>query len=280
MSNMTFPLLTANQIEARVATVNDKGCSLLLYKDARCDMNILDLIVGATNWQRTHSRDNANCTVSIWDEAKVQWISKEDTGTESNTEKEKGLASDSFKRACFNWGIGRELYTAPFIWVGADKLDMKERNGKLTTYDKFTVEHIEYDKNRCISALSIVNQRGVRVYKMGDVAEQSQVTQSAPSSTPPSASGSMTPEQAASVVLKLKKHEGKTIRQVYKEDREYLDWIMSDRCNNDYLKKVVGIVLGAANSAKPNKDEPDCEAFSQVDIDESQLPWYQGDISA
>lgn len=67
-------------------------------------MNILDEEVGQENWQRSHSRDNANCTVSIWDDSKKQWISKEDTGTESNTEKEKGLASDSFKRACFNWG--------------------------------------------------------------------------------------------------------------------------------------------------------------------------------
>ncbi len=93
---------------------------MLLYKDARCDQNVLDEAVGPYNWQRSHNRDNANCIVSIWDEKKGQWISKEDTGTESRTEAEKGLASDSFKRACFNWGIGRELYTAPAIWVPYD----------------------------------------------------------------------------------------------------------------------------------------------------------------
>lgn len=159
-----FRLLNANEIEARVATVSEKGCSLLLYKDARCDMNILDETVGSMNWMRSHTRDNANCIVSIWDENKKQWISKEDTGTESFTEKEKGLASDSFKRACFNWGIGRELYTAPFIWIGADKVNLSQKNGKYTTYDKFVVEAIRYDEKRQISALSIKNQLGKRVY--------------------------------------------------------------------------------------------------------------------
>ena len=159
-----FRLLHADEIEARVATVNEKGCSLLLYKDARCDMNILDETVGAMNWLRSHSRDNANCTVSIWDKDKEQWISKEDTGTESFTEKEKGLASDSFKRACFNWGIGRELYTAPFIWISADKVNLSQKNGKYTTYDKFIVEAIRYDDKRQISALSIKNQAGKRVF--------------------------------------------------------------------------------------------------------------------
>ena len=159
-----FRLLNADEIEARVATVSEKGCTLLLYKDARCDMNILDETVGAMNWTRSHTRDNANCIVSIWDENKKQWISKEDTGTESFTEKEKGLASDSFKRACFNWGIGRELYTAPFIWISADKVNLSQKNGKYTTYDKFVVEAIRYDEKRQISALSIKNQLGKRVY--------------------------------------------------------------------------------------------------------------------
>ena len=113
---MEFRKLSADEIDCRLATVKQNGVSLLLYKDARCDQNILDETVGNMNWQRHHNRDNANCIVSIWDTEKKMWIEKEDTGTESYTEKEKGLASDSFKRACFNWGIGRELYTAPFIW--------------------------------------------------------------------------------------------------------------------------------------------------------------------
>jgi hypothetical protein len=100
-----FRTLRADEIECRVQSVKPNGLILLLYKDARCDQNILDETVGPMNWQRSHSRDNANCTVSIWDAEKKQWISKEDTGTESNTEAQKGLASDSFKRACFNWGM-------------------------------------------------------------------------------------------------------------------------------------------------------------------------------
>ena len=99
-----FRPLRADEIDVRVGIVREKGISLLLYKDARCDMAILDETVGPMNWERKHLRENANCIVSIYDEDKKVWVSKEDTGTESNTEAEKGLASDSFKRACFNWG--------------------------------------------------------------------------------------------------------------------------------------------------------------------------------
>lgn len=159
-----FRLLKAEEIDVRIATINQKGASLLLYKDARCDMNILDETVGAFNWKREHTRDNANCIVCLWDENKKEWVSKEDTGTESFTEKEKGLASDSFKRACFNWGIGRELYTAPFIYVPANKMEIHEKNGKFSTYDKFIVEKIAYDDNKQITGISIKNQNGVRVY--------------------------------------------------------------------------------------------------------------------
>lgn len=135
-----FRTLNADEIDCRVSQVKGNGVTLLLYKDARCDQNILDETVGPMNWQRHHNRDNANCVVSIWDEQKQQWIEKEDVGTESRTEREKGLASDSFKRACFNWGIGRELYTAPYIFVRADKCNIND--GKC--YDNFTVEDIEY----------------------------------------------------------------------------------------------------------------------------------------
>lgn len=123
MDRLDFRALRADEVELRVQQVfnNDKNvpeaATFLLYKDARCDMNILDEVVGPLDWKREHKRENANCVVSIWDASKKEWVSKEDTGTESNTEAEKGLASDSFKRACFNWGIGRELYTAPQIKI-------------------------------------------------------------------------------------------------------------------------------------------------------------------
>lgn len=154
---LKFRALRADEIDVRVAQISEKGAQLLLYKDARCDMNILDEKVGATNWQRQHSRDNANCIVSIWDAEKQQWISKEDTGTESNTEKEKGLASDSFKRACVNWGIGRELYTSPFIWVRAEDVKMFDKNGRNATNDRFVVERIKTEGG-VIKGIAIRNE--------------------------------------------------------------------------------------------------------------------------
>lgn len=160
-----FRNLRADEIDVRVSQITNKGFSLLLYKDARCDMNILDESVGALNWQRTHIRENANCIVSIWDKEKQQWVNKEDTGTESNTEKEKGLASDSFKRACFNWGIGRELYTSPFIWISdLSYVKTNEKTGKGAVYEKFSVSSIEISKDKVITALEIVDRKGNIVF--------------------------------------------------------------------------------------------------------------------
>lgn len=167
--SLTFRTLTADEIDCRVQSVTDKGCIVLLYKDARCDMRILDEEVGAFGWQREHSRDNANCTVSIWDNEKQIWIKKEDTGVESNTEKEKGLASDSFKRACFNWGIGRELYSSPFIFIltQTEKDPKTGRYNLKNRYEKFTVSEIGYNAKREINKLIIVDGgRNVR-YQMG-----------------------------------------------------------------------------------------------------------------
>lgn len=153
---MEFRLLRADEIDCRISICNQYGVGLLLYKDARCDQNILDETVGAMNWQRKHTRDNANCIVSLWDSEKKQWIEKEDTGKESNTEAEKGLASDSFKRACFNWGIGRELYTAPDMWVKANDLKtLKEVDGyqgkkKWECRDTFKVTDIKYQDKKIV----------------------------------------------------------------------------------------------------------------------------------
>lgn len=165
-----FRTLRADEIDCRISQVkkDGSGLSLLLYKDARCDQNILDEVVGPFRWKREHTRDNRNCIVSIWSDELKQWVSKEDTGTESNTEKEKGLASDSFKRACFNWGIGRELYTAPFIWI--KKGDFNFKDGKC--YDRFTVRGIGYT-NGVITGLEIKNQATGRVcYKWGTINEE------------------------------------------------------------------------------------------------------------
>ena len=155
--NLQFRKLRESEIEARVQSVKANGLVLLLYKDARCDMKLLDETVGPMNWQKEYLRDNSNCRVSIWDIEKKQWVSKEDTGTESNTEKEKGKASDSFKRACFNWGIGRELYSTPFIWVPAERCNIKQNGNKFICNDKFRVEKITYDDDGNIDGLSIMN---------------------------------------------------------------------------------------------------------------------------
>lgn len=153
-----FRKLRADEIDCRIGTISEKGLSLLLYKDARVDMNILDETVGPLNWKRAHTRENRNCIVSIWDEQKGEWVSKEDTGTESNTEAEKGLASDSFKRACTNWGIGRSLYSSPFIWVSKNDCNIvKGYNGKFKCTDKFYVAKLTYKDNGDIDGLSIWN---------------------------------------------------------------------------------------------------------------------------
>lgn len=169
--NMFRPL-RADEIDCRIAQIKENGLSLLLYKDARCDQNILDETVGPMFWERRHSRENANCTVSIWCKERGCWVSKEDTGTESNTEKEKGLASDSFKRACVNWGIGRELYTAPFMWITADKCEIrKDQRGKLVCYDRFTVHGIGYTDG-VITGLEIKNQKTGKIcYTYGKISE-------------------------------------------------------------------------------------------------------------
>ena len=162
-------LLHPDEIECRIGTISEKGLSLLLYTDARAAMKILDETFGCMNWQRSHQviGNSLYCTVSVWDNDKQRWISKMDLGTESYTKKEKGQASDSFKRACVSLGIGRELYTAPFIWVSANKVNIQKKGEKLFTYDKFHLSNISYNDNREITELAIVNQNGEVVYALG-----------------------------------------------------------------------------------------------------------------
>lgn len=162
---MEIRTLKAEEIECRIGTAKDtsKGMSLLLYKDARADMRILDETFTPFGWERKHELIDGNlyCTVSVYDKEKDRWISKQDVGTESNTEKEKGQASDSFKRACFNWGIGRELYSAPFIWINGSKGYNK--------YEKFEVKEIDYNENKEIIKLLIVDSKGNEAFRLGKI---------------------------------------------------------------------------------------------------------------
>ena len=154
-----IPLLTANDVECRIKKITNEGAVLLLYKTARVDMRILDEVYGSMNWQRHHEVINNNlfCTISVWDSDKAQWISKQDVGTESNAEAEKGQASDAFKRAGFAWGIGRELYDAPFIWI----------SGKVSKYDRFHVTDIQYDREKqAFTRLTICDDKGKERYRL------------------------------------------------------------------------------------------------------------------
>lgn len=166
MTNTEIRLLRADEIECRVAVVNEKGVSLLLFKDARVDQKILDETFTPFGWRRTHQSIDGNlyCTVEIWDQDKKQWIAKQDVGTMSYSEKEKGQASDSFKRACFNWGIGRELYTAPFIWIPAGKVKIQRKGDKYVINERFEVKKIGYNRNREINSLVITTSGGQVVF--------------------------------------------------------------------------------------------------------------------
>lgn len=161
-------LLKANEIECRISTISAKGLSLLLYKDARVDQRILDETFGAFGWKRSHQCIDGNlyCTVEIFNKESGEWVAKQDVGTTGYTEKEKSQASDSFKRACFNWGIGRELYSAPFIWIPASKAAIQLKENKYCCYDRFTVKSIEYNSDREIAALVIGNDKDQIVYEM------------------------------------------------------------------------------------------------------------------
>ena len=163
-------LLKASEIDCRVAQVakDNSWCSLLLYKDARVDMNLLDEVFGPDNWQRTHEVINGQlfCNIDLWDEEKKCWIRKQDVGTESLTEAEKGRASDSFKRAAFNVGIGRELYTAPSIYINLSESDLNKMN-KVKT--RFALKNITYDEERNINSLLIIDDKGKVRYKYGGI---------------------------------------------------------------------------------------------------------------
>lgn len=157
--------LPIENIDFRIQSINNGGyATILAYKDARVDMQRLDEVCTPLGWKREHSRDNKNCTVSIYSSDLNQWISKEDTGTESNTEQEKGLASDSFKRACFNWGIGRELYDYPIIQVKLFPNEItetgKQKPKYKATWDLKIKEwrwKVDFDENNKVSYLGAID---------------------------------------------------------------------------------------------------------------------------
>lgn len=163
--------LYAHEIEVKVGNgIKQNGASFLLYKDARCDMAILDEVFGVNGWQREHVTIGGNlfCTISLWDDNRG-WIKKQDVGVPSAYDSVKGESSDSFKRSGFNVGIGRELYTGPFIWIKLSDDETYNKNGKwqLKASVNFSVSEIEYNENRVISKLVITDSNGKVRYTFG-----------------------------------------------------------------------------------------------------------------
>ena len=193
MKELRFPLLNKDQIEVRVGQVSQKGCTLLLYKTSRTDAEILDKVVGQGNWQKRFYtlqgvgvgdsvRSIVVCSVGIYDEDKHEWIWKDDSGTESQVEQDKGVCSDAFKRASGGscWGIGRELYYTGFIFVKVPT--QQKQNGKgyeLTDrFQTFEVKEISWNENPLtLKTLVIVDNNGQVVFSKGSSAKVSQTTE-------------------------------------------------------------------------------------------------------
>ncbi|MDW5300724.1 MAG: hypothetical protein SA378_11420 [Sedimentibacter sp.] len=192
-----FRGLRPDEIEVRVGSVSAKGASLLLYKDARCDMNILDEVYGPEGWQRKHEVINNNlyCGIGIWNKDIEQWVWKWDCGTESFTEKEKGEASDAFKRAAFNIGIGRELYTGGFIFANCPTKAKQPKGFELDNPYQFSgakvtdIQYKETENKREIIGLVIKDSKGVQLFaKYGQVGGK-------PATNAPQASNPVIPEE-------------------------------------------------------------------------------------
>lgn len=176
--------LYPDEVECRIGQVskNGKGLSLLLYKTSRTDMALLDETFGPMNWRCGYEEVKGvlNCTLSVYDGDKHIWIDKQAAGTESNMESEKGESSDALKRAGFLWGIGRELYTAPFIWIKAE--DCNIQNGKC--YDTFAVDSMEVVNGK-ITALTITNEKTRKVVYRWTIDRKSQAPVKRQGAEPP-----------------------------------------------------------------------------------------------
>lgn len=288
-------LLKENEIECRVGTTTSKGFSILLYKNARVDMQILDELFGCLNWQREHKevKGNLYCGISVWDEKKSQWVTKWDCGVESFSEKEKGESSDSFKRAGFNWGIGRELYTAPFIWINdLVKANDKGKYEPSINMGKVYVSYIDYDiTTREIVKLEIkYNTDVIFSFNMGNEKKapktqpkQEQVEVVVKKATPPKAvepkadqvkeqpkeepkadsNGTLTYEKASQVIVKGKKLKDLT------EDN--LKWLIEKYYVED-VRKAAQVVL-EHDYIYPKMAEEIEQQMAIDDVDTSDVPF-------
>lgn len=233
---MKFRTLKPNEIDVKVGNVTAKGYTLLLYKNARVDMNILDETVGNENWQNKFYEvvGNLYCSLGInvnyYKEKEPQWIWKDDCGIESQFgDKEKGQASDARKRSGVVWGIGRELYTSPFIFIPC-KTEKQDNGGyKIADadekYRKFYVKEIYYNDNREITGLVIIDNNDFvafdNVSKKKDIQKNDLII-------------------GGKYIFASGKHKGKSIEQVAQEDSEYLDWLLdSDKVGKAIKDNIV-----------------------------------------
>ncbi len=248
-------LLNAEDIDVKVKQVTEKGAVVLLYKNARVDMNILDETFGAENWECDYKEIKGNLYCGIGVNFNDEYHSltwKWDCGIESREDEgneKKGEASDAFKRAGFKWGIGRELYTAPFTFI---TVPTTQKNGKYeleNKYERFKVKEIGYT-DRVISHLIIVDSKGNIVYNM--------TSKSSPQPTKPQTMINNSPETqkpvetqinekkqdidletAKNTVLNFGKHKGKPLCMV---DTDYLEWLV-DNSTNEFIKKCAKLVI-------------------------------------
>lgn len=248
---MEFRTLKADEIDVKVGNVTSNGYTLLLYKNARVDMAILDETAGTENWQRDHKevKGNLYCGIGINfpDVHGDSWVWKWDCGVESQFgDKEKGEASDSFKRACVNWGIGRELYTAPKIYVDCETYS--EDNGKhwkIKNFDdvkrsnSMRVKEIEYNDRREITKLVIVDNKGVQVYPKNNMYKQTEEKQAT----------------GGDYVFQSGKYKGQTIRDMEAIKSDYLDWLL-DNSNSEIIKQnIIAFRKEISDKAKANMQE-------------------------
>ena len=169
--------LEINEIDFRVQSINKGGfATILAYKDARVDMNRLDAVYGVGYWRKKYDviNDNLFCSVGIWNKELSQWVWVQDVGTESNTEKEKGQASDAFKRACFNLGIGRELYDYPIIQIKLNDDEFDKTTNKPTWNFKLKewIWFSQFDKDGKLNYLACKDQNGKARFSFGTYVKQ------------------------------------------------------------------------------------------------------------
>ena len=241
---LKFRPLKAEEIEVRIGSTTKKTYSLLLYKNARVDMALLDEVVGQGKWQREHKilGTDIYCRVGIWNDELKQFVWVEDAGSSGNIEIEKSKASDSFKRACVNIGIGRELYTAPEI-----KLWKENENDDSFKYKKFYVKEIDY-KNGEITKLVICDQENDSVvYSYPKGAKVSQTSQKGQENTTTTPKTSYTPndimQEQANCITKVKDFATNLPAENYKKFFGWLEEKYGTRVINnltlDQLKEII-----------------------------------------